>query len=231
MNAKLRRYYERSQRCDRVNDSRAEDFTANSKWMALAAVVKERNAALAALDVERASSIGKRRQGTAGRQGAREALIALVEAVADTAEAIVPDHPDIKGMFERTGKDRSDQTLVATARSYADNAAPLVGLFVELGLPATFINDLRSKADALETYISMQNEGVGAGVNANASAREHVEVLNETLARLNVIYHNTYRDNPAVLAEWESAYHLEAAPGSKRKKKGDPPDNGTPTDD
>ncbi len=99
MNAKLRRYYERGRRCDLVADARAGDFPANSKAAALAAVVKERLDGLAALDVDRASSRGKRQQGTTGRQGAREELTELVEAVADTAEAIAPDHPEIKGVF------------------------------------------------------------------------------------------------------------------------------------
>lgn len=225
MNAKLRRYYERGQRCDKFTDSHAEDFPANSKGATQASVVKERLASLSALDVERASSTGKRQQGSAGRQNAREALRALVEAVAETADPIALDHPDTKGMFQLPRKTQTDQTLIATARSFADRAAPYVGLFVEYALPATFINDLRSKADALESYISLQNEGVGGRINANASAEEHLQGLNEALERLNVIFRNKYRDTPSVLAEWESAYHLEAAPGSKRRKKSEPPNN------
>ncbi|MCA1621938.1 MAG: hypothetical protein LC795_22225 [Acidobacteria bacterium] len=231
MNAKLRRYYERGQRCDKFADSHAEDFPANSKGAAQAAAVKERLASLSALDVERANSTGKRQQGSAGRQAAREALRVLVEAVAGTAGAIALDHADVKGVFLLPRTDHTDRTLIATARSFADRAAPFAGLFVEYALPATFINDLRSKADALETYISLQNEGVGGRVNANASAEENLRGLNEALERLNVIFRNQYRDTPSVLAEWESAYHLEAAPGSRRRKKGDPPNNGEPPAD
>jgi hypothetical protein len=129
----------------------------------------------------------------------------------------------MKGMFLLPRTDHTDLTLIATARSIADRAVPFVGIFVEYTLPSTFITELRSKADQLESYISLQNEGVGSRVNANASAEEHLRGLNEALERLNVIFHNKYRDNPSVLAEWESAYHLEAAPGSKRKKKTAPP--------
>lgn len=229
MNARLRRYYERGQRCDRVTDSRVEDFPADSKGAALSAVVKERLAGLATLDVERASSMGKRQQGTAGRQNARESLRALIEAVVETAEAIAPDRPDIKGVFLFPRTDQTDQTLITTARSFADRAAAFVALFVEYDLPAAFVADLRSKADTLESYISMQNEGVGARINANASAEEHVQGLNEALERLNVIFRNKYRDNPSLLAEWESAYHLEAAPGSKRRKRAESPNNAPTT--
>jgi hypothetical protein len=144
MSAKLRRYIERGQRCDRVNDSRAEDFTGNVKWAALTAGVKERLTNIATTDVERASSTGKRQQGTAGRTDARDALSALVESVTKTAEVIALDRPNIKGMFLLPRGDHSDNTLIATARSFADRAAPFVPLFVEYDLPPTFINDLRS---------------------------------------------------------------------------------------
>ena len=234
MSARLRRYYERGQRSDKVNDSRAEDFSTNSKAAALAATVKEQLASLAALDVERASSMGKRQQGTAGRQSVRENLRTLVKAVADTADHISLAHPDTKGMFRLLRTKQTDQTLIATARSFADRAAPFVGLFVEYNLSATFINDLRSMADTLESYISLQNEGVGARINANASAEEHLKRLNEALEGLNIVYHNKYHGNDSVLAEWKSAYHLEAAPGTKSKakskKKKTPPSGDAPPD-
>lgn len=228
MNAKLRRYYERGLRCDKFADSHAADFPADSKGAAQAAAVKERLATLSALDVERANSTGKHQQGSAGRQGARETLRELVEAVTETAEVIALDRAEIKGVFLLPRTDHTDQTLIATARSFADRATPFVGLFVEFAMPASFVADLRSKADELEAYISLQNEGVGGRINANASAEETLQGLNEALERLNVIFRNKYRNAPSVLAEWDSAYHLEAAPGSKRKKKGDPPTNGEP---
>ena len=126
----------------------------------------------------------------------------------------------------------TDQTLIATARSFADLAPPFVEVFVEYHLPATFVNDLRTRANALAAFMSTQNEGVGARVNANAAAQANVRGLNEALERLNVIMHNKYGDVPAILAQWESAYHVEAAPGSRRKPKPDgnntPPHDGTP---
>ena len=236
MNSKVRRDYERAERCDQFSDSRTDDFPAGSKGAILAASVKERLATLTTLDVEKASSTGKRQQGTAGRRGTREELIELVEAVSKTGSAVAIERPETKGMFELPTRDHSDRTLIATARSFAERAEPLVGLFVEYGMAPTFINDLRSKADAMESYMSLQNEGVGTGVNVNASMRGHLRSLNETLEQLNVIYQNKYRDNAPVLAEWKSAYHLEAAPGTRRKNKsnGDsapPKDNAPPAND
>lgn len=230
MNARQRRYYERAQRCDKVFDSHSEDFPAASKGAIQAAIVKERLAGLTALDVERVNSTGKHQQGSAGRQEARESLRSLVAAVSETAEVIAPDDPNVRGLFQLPRTDHTDQTLIATARSFAERAAPFASLFVEYSLPPNFIDQLNSRAEKLESYISLQHEGVGARVNANASLEEYLRGLNEALERLNVIFRNKYGNNPSIIAEWESAYHLEAAPGSRRRKKtAPPPDDSTPT--
>lgn len=219
---RMLRYYERGQRCDTVCDLRAADLPAGSKGAQLAAAVKRLLASLAALDVQRATSASRRREGTAGRREARESLSALVESVATTAEAAAAEHPDVVGQFVIPRLNRSDATLIATARSFAGRAVAFVAPFVDYGLPGSFVGDLTDGADQLEFFISTQGGGRGAGVNANATAQAQLRELNEALERLNVIFHNKYRDNPGVLAEWESAYHVEAAPGSKRKRDGEP---------
>lgn len=225
MSAKMRRHNERGQRVDLFMDSRAEDFPANSKGGVFAAQLKLELANLSALDVAKTSSASKRQQGTAGRGGMREALRQLVASVADTAKTAALDHPDIKGIFTLAGKDKSDQTLIATARAFADAAAPLTGLFVEYGLSSTFVNDLRSNADSLEHYISLQSEGLGSGVNTNATAQETLQRIAELIERLDTLIRNKYRDDHPKLAAWESARHMESAPHSKGDGNNTPPTN------
>jgi hypothetical protein len=175
--------------------------------------------------VARSAGTSKRQQGTAGRRGAREALRGLVEAVADTAKSAARERPDIKGIFDLAGKDRSDQTPVATARAFADEATPLVGLFVEYGLPATLAGDLRAGADGLEQNISLQAEGTGAGVNTTASAEETYQRLADLIERLDPIVRNKYPDNQVKLNAWERARRLENAPHSKGNGNNTPPPN------
>jgi hypothetical protein len=199
------------------------DFPADSKGGTTAASVKEELANLATLDVARTAGASKRQQGTAGRGGLRDELRALVTAVSDTAKTIALDHPEIKGIFALAGKDKSDQTLIATARAFADAAEPFVALFTEYNLPAGFVNDLRSKADGLEHFISLQTAGVGARVNSKASAEETVQRLNELVVRLDTIVRNKYRDDADKLATWERARRVESAPQSKANGTGTPP--------
>lgn len=215
MSVKMRKHAERAQRVDLFMDGSAEDFPADSKGGALAASLKGELSSLIALAVERSAGTSKRQQGTAGRRGARETLRELVEAVADTAKSASRERPDIKGVFDLTGKDRSDQTLIATARSFADAAGPLMGLFVEYGLPATLVADLRAGADSLAQNISLQTEGASAGVNTTASAEKSYLRLADLIERLDPIVRNKYRDNRVKLNAWERARRLESATHSK----------------
>lgn len=222
MNDRIRARYERGQRCETFWDAFAADFPAAGRVAALAAEMKALLAQLSAVDGTRANSAAKRRQGTLSRSEARRVLSARVRAVVDTARLVARQHPEINGLFDLPGADHTDQTLITTARAFAERAVAFVALFVEYGLPGTFIADLTDGADAMEAAISTQNQGVGERVNANEAADQIVRALDDVLAQLDVIIRNKYREAPATLAQWESAYHLEAAPGSRRKPDPDP---------
>jgi hypothetical protein len=215
MSVKMRKHTERAQRVDLFMDGSAEEFPAASKGSSLAASLKEELSKLSALAVARTAGKSRRQQGTAGRRGTRETLRELVDAVADTSKSAAHERPEIKGLFEFGGKDRSDGSLIATARAFADAAPPFVGLLVEYGLPATLVNDLRAGANSLEQNISLQSEAAGAGVSTTASAEETYQRLADLTERLDPVVRNKYRDNHAKLAAWERARRLESAPRSK----------------
>jgi hypothetical protein len=223
MNSRQRRLYERAQRVVLFMEAHAEHFPAASKGAEALERLKEALATLVALDVARTTGASKREQGSAGRRKAREELRALVQAVIDTARAIALDRPDVSGIFSFTGADRSDSSLVTAARAAADAAAPLVALFVEYHMSPTFINDLRSKADSLEHYITLQTEGLAGRADSNASAETTLKLISGLVERLDTAVRNRYSDDKATLVAWERARHVESAP---RRKEGGA---GTPT--
>jgi hypothetical protein len=225
MNAKQRRLYERAQRVAVFCDAQAGDFPAGSKGGDVAASLKEELSNVAALDVASSAGASKRRQGTFGRRDARLALRSLVEAVSATGETIALDRPDLKGVFSLKGRDNSDQTLIAVARSHADAAAPHAALFVEYDLPATFAEDLRTKADSLEHYISLQTEGTGARAESSTSVEEALQRTAGLVERLDAVVRNKYREDPARLTAWERARRIESAPHSKSNGTKTPPPN------
>jgi hypothetical protein len=223
MNNGQRRRNERGQRVDVYMDAQAELFPEGSKGGIQAARLKELLAQANTLDLARDASAGMRRQGTEGHEGVRDALHRDVKTAWETYKTITLDHPDIKGLFESPSRIKNDQALVRFARAYADNAAPLTGLFEEYDLPATFFQEMRARADNFESHTARQSKGVGDGVDANTDLVETLRKMDEVVERLDTHVHNKYRDDPAKLAAWESARHLERAPHSKPKENTNAP--------
>ncbi len=216
MNDKQRREFERGRRTSAHVISNTEDFPSDGKAAELAARVAAELATLSTLDVAKATSLSKRQQGSTGRRDVRESLRAQVKAMRETAKVIGLDHPEVKGSFERSSTDNSDRTLIADARAAVQTAPPLKALFIEYGLEADFIEKMTENAASLERYMSLQAEGVGARVNATASINQTLKSVDELIAKLDVIVRNKHRNDPAKLAAWESAHHLERAARTKR---------------
>jgi hypothetical protein len=209
-------HYQRSQRAVTSIDSQPEDFPDGSKAATLCSSVKQELAKLAELDVIRSSSMSRRKQSTAARTHAHKLLDNLVRKVISTGGVIALDRPDTKGMFVCPQNNASDQTLIADARSLADKAAALVGLFTENGLPPTFINDMRSYADSLEHAMQLQTDSVDERVRANADIAESIRRLSALIERLDILVRNKYVNDPAKLTAWESARRLEKPARSNR---------------
>lgn len=214
-NDKQRRRNERGQRADVYMVAQAEDFPADSRGGILAARLKELLAQTAALDVARAENINKRRQGTEGRAQTRTSLRRMVKTAWGTYKTLTRQRDGLDGLFESPSKMKNDQSLAAGARAYANAAAALAGLFTDFGLPPAFFAEMRSKADSLEAYTTIQNEGVGAGVDTNASIEETLRQMDEVVESLDTVVTNRYANDPAKLAAWESASRVERAPRSK----------------
>lgn len=207
---------ERAHRTASFIDSQPEDFPEDSKAASLCSQLKQEQTKLAELDVIRSSSMSKRRQGTAARQTAHKLLLSLVKRVISTADVVALDRADIQGMFGRPQKNSNGQTLIADAHAIADKAATVVGLFTDNGLPATFVNDMRSHAGSLENAMQIQTEAVGETIRANSEIAAVIRRMNGLIERLDVIVRNKYRNDPAKLAAWESARRLEQPARSNR---------------
>ncbi len=142
-----------------------------------------------------------------------------LRAINRTARALAVDDSAIGEMF-RMLSGNNEQNLLAAARTFLTNAAPLKNKFIEYGLPADFLEDLQSDVAAFEQAASGKSTATGEKVSATASIGNAVQNGLEGLRRLQAIVPNKYRDNPAKLAAWSSASHVERA---ARKKSQTPP--------
>jgi hypothetical protein len=218
MNDKQRRHFERGARVSAHCAANPEDFPADSVAGASLKRLNEHLAAIETLDVAKATNMSAQQQGSQGRRELRQAIRSQITTYYKTSEVIGRDHPEVKGIFQRVQTDKSDRTLLAFARSYSTAAKPLKSLFSEYGVSSDYFDSFDTNIDAFETHIARQNEGAGARVASNAGIEEALRHVDEEVGRLDVIARNKYRSDPAKLAAWESASHLER---SARRKNGD----------
>jgi len=86
-------------------------------------------------------------------------------------------------------------------------------------MPSDFVEDLNADIAALQDAIGDQSEG-RADIKSAGVSIDETDAHGVRIARaMDVVVKNFYRENAAVLAEWETARHVERAP---RRKKGTP---------
>jgi hypothetical protein len=225
MNGTQRRRHERLERGDAFASANAADFPLTSKGGQAAAEIKEILAQTEVHETSRVSSMNSLQQATVGKKDERESLRALLRAMSDTTKTIGLDHPEVKGGFKFKGASVSDQSLLATARAFADASLPLKDLFIEYDIPSDFHDVLKAKIVNFEQYMNRQTAETGGRVAANASLEDALHRGEAALERLDTAVRNKYRNDPAKLAAWESARRLERAPRKKNEagdvKKGE----------
>lgn len=194
----------------RVRDFGAEnagDFPAGSVGAANFAAVGAVVAELYESGAAQASSGSAGRQGATAKAVAREDVREDLRLINRTARALAIDDAGLGDKFRMTRGD-NDQVLLAAARSFLSDAAPLKKQFVEYGLPADFLEDLTRDIAAFEESVGEKNVAVGNLSAATAAIDEQIERGMNAFRRLNAIVPNKYRDNPAKLAAWASASHV-----------------------
>lgn len=218
MNDRQRKHFERGTRVSAYCAANPSDFTDGSVAGSSVARLKARLAAIENLNVTKATNVSAQQQGSQGRRELRDALRSQIASIYKTAQIIGRDDPEVKGVFQRSQADKSDQTLLAVARSYSEAAKPLKARFSEYGVTADFFDDFDANIEAFESSIARQSEGAGGRVASNAGIEEALRLVDKEVDRLDVIARNKYRKDPVKLAAWESASHLERP--ARRKNEG-----------
>ncbi|HBB96050.1 MAG TPA: hypothetical protein DC054_11730 [Blastocatellia bacterium] len=93
-------------------------------------------------------------------------------------------------------------------------------------MPTTFIDDMNASILKLNNTMSKQSSAVGDHVGARAAIEAKLDECMTVLRKLDPIMRNKYADDPATLAEWTSASHVERAP---KKKPAEPPPSSAPS--
>lgn len=210
MNNKVIRFLEMFIRVRQFCAARAASFPADSRGGELLAlivsIIKEMQEHASAQDSGHRSA----KERTALKKVALKRLREDLEAVSRTARAMAFTVPGLGDKFHLP-KTSSAQAWLTAARSIAGDAESLKTEFVRRGLAASFLEDLDAHIAALEEAINSKAEKTGARVAATVAVSETAERGRKAVRELDAIVRNLFRDDPATLAEWESASHVERA--------------------
>ncbi|MBS1797340.1 MAG: hypothetical protein JSS81_26190 [Acidobacteria bacterium] len=158
---------------------------------------------------------GAAREGTARRRVARAALRECLKRFAETARTIARQRP---GFAERypSSSGSNDERLLADARSVAAALDADRAEFTALGVADEYIDATNAKVEAFGAAVAQTGAsrgGRGAAVSARTNAFETAE---NHFATLDTYIKNRYFNDPARLAAWRIASHVERAPRRKR---------------
>jgi hypothetical protein len=187
-------------------------------WPQLVTELDSVNANLAEQVAAEESGHSVKRTGTASRDDAREDLRDLAEAIVRTARAVDETKPGFADGY-RSPSQLSDRGLLDLTIGIARIAPPHKADYLSHGMPPDFLEDLAAAIAKLQQTMTDQSEGKAGVKSAGVEIEDTMDQGMSVRRRMNAVVRNVYRDDPAVLAEWETASHIEQAP---KKKKGGP---------
>jgi hypothetical protein len=114
----------------------------------------------------------------------------------------------LDGKF-RLPRSGGDQALLNSARAFAADAPAFSAQLISLGLAADFIAHLNADITAFETVITAKGAAASAQAGATGGLEDAAHKAAVALHVLNTVVKNTCKNNPAKLAEWATASHVE----------------------
>lgn len=123
----------------------------------------------------------------------------------------------LDGKFHMPRNHGAQDTLNA-ARAFKTDAAAFSAAMISLGLDANFITNLDTHITAFETAIKDKGAGQLAQGGATGGIDDTTHKAAIALHVVDTVVRNKYKNDPAKLAEWTIASHVEKHTPVKREK-------------
>ena len=208
-NETIRNHYDAFSRITGFGTEHGAQFNAGSRGATLFATIADVSAKMEQNGVKQLSGLGEFRGGTDAKQVAAEELREEMREIRDTAQAIseAEDLPDFDDQF-RMPRTSSKEILLTTARTFLAQATANQALFIEFEMPTDFIPQLAAAIAALEAAETAQNDGLSGQVAGTAELRSQLTRGISARKMLLPIVRNKFRNNPGILAQWETAARI-----------------------
>jgi len=220
MNDRNRKRLRRGESVRDLTSNLTQAFPEGSKGAEIIAKINQLVERINAHDASSATNSRTLRAVVDAKDGARKELLNFLRTISRTARTVGMDDPAIKDKFRLPVGSMSDQLLLSTARSFVAEATPLKDRFVAYGMSADFPQALEQKIAAFEGHVSLHHTSKGARASDNASASAALDELDREIERLDTVMRNTFAADPATLAAWDMARHLERVPKKRKDKEG-----------
>lgn len=104
---------------------------------------------------------------------------------------------------------RSMSSLLASARTFVDEAARREASFVDFGMPLAFVEEFRVLVDRLDSAVAARNNGRAWRIKAQTGLETAVREGMEAVHVLDVIVPNVLRGDAAGLGHWRGSRHID----------------------
>lgn len=165
---------------------------------------------------------GTSREITTTKAIARANLEEDLVMMSRTARAMALEVPGLEDKF-RLPHSNGEQAWLGAARAFLADATPLKQEFVKYAMPENFLEDLAADIAAFESAIAAKNSVQANRISATASIDEVLAKGMRAVQQLRAVVKNRFHADPAKLAAWESASHVERADRRREETPGEPP--------
>ena len=174
------------------------------------------DAAIADLSVHATAQTGSSLASQGATQKQRVLRLALLRdhmaPIARISNAELPQTPQIEPLRMPKGKPTAER-LAAAAAGMAKAATPCAAVFIEAGLPDDFITGLTDAADAMIESLRIRSQSRGKSTGATSGLKVRLADATKTVLVLDSFVKSAQKDDPALLANWNSVKNVRRTTG------------------
>lgn len=208
MNTLEQRQFDMLRRVNEFATLHAADFPADSIANESLTTLRDALANLKQFNSDQISHRTTKRRTTNIKASLREALVEDLRNIARCATAMSRRIQNLDDKF-RLPKNLNNHDLIALAVTFAADVEPYKAEFIRYALPADFLEDLRADIAAFETATRDQTVTGMSATAAGDAIDDAIEAGMNAVHDLDALVRVAYRNDPATLAAWTRAAHIE----------------------
>lgn len=219
MNDSQRRKMDKLDREDVFMNDNTDDFPARSPAGILTTQINVERTKINAFDAQQSSGYSAKHSAQAIYDERRERLVDLLDKFVLAAKIVEDDVEGTAAKFKNP-RPRTDQNFIAAATAFYNDSANIETQFESAGMDEGDRALLLTIRDEFQQAAAAHDSGEESHAEATGGMNECFRKAMELSSRRDKRVRMKYRDNPAKLAAWTVASHLDRPPKPAKKNDG-----------